>query len=169
MKPSLWINPARHLHRSWRYVAIKSAMIIGIHCLDWHARVRNSLKILSGLGQIVKESFVNLEALVIFVYLWLICSAKTVVSSWRQEHSIQFLLGTLILKPCKMLTYRCCLGLFLKGALHLLQFTWNLTTACESLYNEGGIVLTKAKGNEIDGFSETVLPMSIVVGNLFPR
>ena len=39
--------------------------------------------------QIVKESFVNLEALVIFVYLWLICSAKTVVSSWRQEHSIQ--------------------------------------------------------------------------------
>ena len=68
-----------------------------------------------------------------------------------------------------MLTYRCCLVLFLKGALHLLQFTSNLTTACESLYNEGGIVLTKAKGNEIDGFFETVPPMSIVVGNLFPR
>ena len=148
---------------------MKSAIIIAIHCLDWHARVRNSLKILSGLGQIVKESLVNLEALEIFVYLWLICSAKTVVSSWRQEHSIQVPPGYSNFEAVKMLTYRCCLVLFLKGALHLLQFTWNLTAACESLYKDGGIVHTKAKGNEIDGFFETVLPMSIVVGNLFPR
>ena len=48
---------------------MKSAIIVAIHCFDRHAQVRNSLKILSGLGQIVKESFVNLEALVIFVYL----------------------------------------------------------------------------------------------------
>ena len=31
----------------------KSAIIIARHYLEWHARVRNSFKILSGLGQIV--------------------------------------------------------------------------------------------------------------------
>ena len=45
---------------------MKSAIIVAIHCFDRHAQVRNSLKILSGLGQIVKESFVNVGALVIF-------------------------------------------------------------------------------------------------------
>ena len=48
---------------------MKSAIIVAIHCFDRHAQVRNSLKILSGLELIVKEIFVNLEALVIFVYL----------------------------------------------------------------------------------------------------
>ena len=45
---------------------MKSAIIVAIHCFDRHAQGRNNLKILSGLGQIVKESFVNVGALVIF-------------------------------------------------------------------------------------------------------